>query len=230
MRRGTSSDRLLAEPAPDSDTGLSSARSALATDLARQFDLEAPPLLRVKAIVGEDRSWLTWSNEHIVIDGWSRSIIMNEMWRAYARGLRGGSPGADFAPPFSSYIAWLQERDLEAAGRFWKDRLDGAAWQRRPYCRFDRASPESFGVERLELSPPASSRVRLFAQRERITLNTIIQGAWALLIAARERTDDVVYGTVVSATLCAGRRRCDRGAAFVNLVPVRVRTDAPQAR
>ncbi|MFP5288963.1 MAG: amino acid adenylation domain-containing protein, partial [Thermoanaerobaculia bacterium] len=184
----------------------------LAADRARGFDLSdlgRPPLMRLTLVRrSEDRHRLIWSFHHLVFDGWCLPVILAEVFAAYQ------DPGVRLLParPSRDYIAWLAQRDETEAEHHWRETLRGFA--EPTSIPFDRAAGAGDACER-SLSLP------LPEQRLQVTLNTLVQGAWALLLSRYSGAADVVFGAVVS-----GRPPELPGVEsivglFINTVPVR---------
>ena len=186
----------------------------LDSDRARGFDLEQAPLMRVALVpTGEDVHRLVWSSHHLIFDGWCLSILLSEVFALYQ--------GRTLPPPprpYRDYIAWLAERDQAGADDFWRGRLQGFA-EPTP-LPFDRrsASGEPFTTS---VSLPVAPLAGL-AQRLGVTLNTLVQGAWALLLSRYSQTSDVVFGAVVSGRPAELPGVESMIGLFINTLPVRI--------
>ncbi|AQZ69227.1 hypothetical protein BKM31_54140 [[Actinomadura] parvosata subsp. kistnae] len=187
------------------------------------FDLEVPPLLRLLLIkLAEDRHILVTTGHHLLMDGWSKGVLQAELRAVY----EAGGDAAALAPAvsFREYLAWLGRQDKEAARAAWRAELAG----------LDSSGSAVGGLDEWpRMEPPAQAEVRLTAERTAaltelsraggLTLNTLVQGAWALVLARLSGRTDVVFGTAVS-----GRPPELPGVErmvgmFVTTVPVRVR-------
>ena len=196
------------------------------------FDLQRAPLLRQCLILLEDRVHvLVWAFHHLTLDGWSRALVLRDWQAAYAACCQGGDAGAaglPKAPPYRDFIAWLERREPGEAEQFWRRELAGFARPTPLPLPGDPAEPAAgaWGVEEARLSAPATAALRDLARRQRLTLNTLAQGAWALLLARYSGETDVVFGATV-----AGRSADLPGieemvGLFLNTLPVRVRIAA----
>ncbi|MFE6423623.1 condensation domain-containing protein, partial [Streptomyces rochei] len=207
---------------PEDERGPEADRLA-AADRARRFDLGRPPLLRFTAIrlsVGHVR--LVMTNHHIVLDGWSMPVLLRELMALYASG---GDPAAlPRVRPYREYLAWLDARDREAARAAWQESLSGLdeATLLAPAGSAASTAPEhvSFTVE-----TEVSGALAAWARGHGVTMNTVVQGAWALALAQATGRDDVVFGATVS-----GRPPELPGVEsmiglFINTLPVRARLD-----
>lgn len=196
------------------------------------FVLDRPPLMRLALIRGRaGQVRFVWQFHHILLDGWSAQLLATEMIEHYRAQVR----NIPYQPPvrrsLRHYIDWLATRDLEAAREYWADVLHGydepvEIGLPRPFGRATLADADTEVSGNLDAEE--SERLRAFARQHGLTLNTVLQGAWALLLGHYTDRDDVVFGAVVS-----GRPPEVPGieqmiGLFINAVPVRVRVD-PQA-
>ncbi|MFI9379909.1 non-ribosomal peptide synthase/polyketide synthase [Kutzneria sp. NPDC052558] len=184
------------------------------------LELTQAPLMRLAIVpLGGDRVRLTWTSHHIMLDGWSLGQVFEEVCAQY-----GGQVGA-VRRPFRDYLSWLAAQDESAAEAFWREALSGfetptpLPYDRQPAQAHQARSGQQV---RVSLSEEDSSRLREFAQRNGLTVNTLVQGAWALLLSRQSGESDIVFGTTVS-----GRPDDLPGVEsmigmFINTVPTRV--------
>ncbi|HWA09039.1 MAG TPA: amino acid adenylation domain-containing protein [Opitutaceae bacterium] len=195
--------------------------AARAADLARGFDLERDPLWRVSLWrTADDAVEIVWSYHHLLLDGWSLGLVQRDLLRAY-----GGKTGASPAP-FRDYIRWLAARDLAASRKYWADHLAGfeAATNLPGRARPDAGSPFVAADQTLELGEGLSGELRALAARTGVTLNTVLQAAWGLVLGRHNRTEDVVFGAIVSGRPVDLPGVEEMVGPFICAVPVRVRT------
>ncbi|WP_106400140.1 condensation domain-containing protein [Actinocorallia populi] len=187
-----------------------------------RWDLTRPPLIRfVLARLGPGRHRLICTNHHLLLDGWSTPVLTTELFALY---LGEGDEGAlPRVTPYKAYLAWLARQDREAAVAAWTAALDGVAEPTfvRPRAQGPAVPPEMI-ESRLDAATSAALAVR--ARAEKVTLNTVLQLAWGLVLGCETGRADVVFGGVVS-----GRPPELPGVAamvglFINTLPVRVRT------
>ena len=195
----------------------------LEEDRARGFDLERAPLMRLTLIrTGESSYQFIWSHHHLLLDGWSVAVVLNEVFADYEAKLSGQSLQLPPARPFSDYVAWLSQRDEAGAERFWRKYLSGFTAATSLPASFDKSEKTGYGEAEGSLTVEQTAAVRALARRARVTLNTIVGGAWGVLLARSAGVEDVVYGAVV-----AGRPAELEGVErmvglFINTLPVRV--------
>ncbi|MET8395208.1 amino acid adenylation domain-containing protein, partial [Streptomyces anthocyanicus] len=194
-----------------------------AGDRERRFDLTSPPLMRFTAIrLSADRVRLVMTNHHILLDGWSMPLLWQELTELY---VSGGDP-VSLPPvrPYRDHLAWLGARDRDAARDAWRRSLSGLdeATLLAPDAGPAEAAPLGipFGLDR-----DATAALSAWARGRGVTMNTVVQGAWALALAQATGRDDVVFGATVS-----GRPPELPGVEsmiglFINTLPVRARLD-----
>ncbi|MCX5206935.1 amino acid adenylation domain-containing protein [Streptomyces sp. NBC_00237] len=184
------------------------------------------PLLRVTVVrLSENSVQLFWSSHHLLLDGWSFASVLADVFASYARLTGGGDAQPSVVRrPYRDYIAWLGAQDEEAAADHWRTVLDGFTaptplpFDRAPVRAHDARSSREIP---LRLSPARSQELYDSARSARLTVSTLVQGAWALLLSRYSGEQDVTFGATVS-----GRPADLPGAEamvglFINTVPVR---------
>jgi amino acid adenylation domain-containing protein len=194
-------------------------------------DLNHPPLIRLAvARMTDDESGVVLTFHHILLDGWSLALVMNEVAATYDALVAGRRPVLPAPRPYREYLAWLARQDGSAAEAYWRGALAGLEGPTR--LGIERPAPpepprhEDYGREAVTLSPEETEALRAAGRRHKLTPNTLLQGAWAILLSRYAATDDVVFGATVS-----GRPADLPGVEamvglFINTVPVRARVDA----
>jgi amino acid adenylation domain-containing protein len=195
----------------------------LAADRRRGFQLDKAPLLRFALLrLGPDRHRFVWSFHHLLMDGWCGSLLVREVLRVYAGVTLPPEP-----PPYRRYVEWRAAQDAAAAEAYWRQTLAGI--EGPTPLGLDRPTAAEGTLElRQTLRSSLSGGLAGMARASRLTLNTLMQGAWALLLARYSGQDDVLFGAVQS-----GRPPELPGVEtmvglFLNTVPVRVNTDPGQ--
>ncbi|GGY37539.1 amino acid adenylation domain-containing protein [Streptomyces djakartensis] len=193
-------------------------------DRVRRFDPARPPLLRFTLIrLGQARYRFLLTAHHLVLDGWSVQLLLDELFQLYTRGGR-----EDAMPPaarYRDYLAWLAGQDRAAAEDVWREVLKGVDEPTRVAPSDPSRAPELPGQVLRDLPSDLAAALDGLARREGLTLNTVFLGAWAIVLGQLTGRDDVVFGTTVS-----GRPPQVPGAEkmiglFANTLPVRVRLD-----
>jgi mycobactin peptide synthetase MbtF len=202
-----------------------------AEERRRPFDLERVPAIRFLLIALPDARWrLVITAHHIVIDGWSLPVFVTEMMILYRAG---GDPGAlPVAPrPYRDYIGWLASRDQQGSERVWREHLGGMPGPTMLAAAFggeDAARKAASLPRRIELQLGAEKTRRLVdgARSRGVTLNSLLQMAWALIVSRVTDRTDVVFGVTVSGRPAELAGVETMVGLFINTVPLRVRLDA----
>lgn len=196
-------------------------------DQRRGFDMVTPPLLRVTLLqLGQDHYKCLWSVHHILVDGRSMTIILRDLFAIYD-GLVQNQPVTLPTPaPYAEYVNWLRGRDLADNERYWLNRLAGFETPTAVHFGTPEPSDPATTPEDLWLSQEQTKLLVDFAQANNVTLNTLLQTAWSLLLCHYTRSDDVVFGNTRSGRYgdVAGSR--DMVGLLINSVPMRVQIDA----
>jgi amino acid adenylation domain-containing protein len=162
-----------------------------------------------------------WSFQHLVLDGWSIGLLIKEVFENYEARQRGEQITRGAARPYRDYIQWLREQDVGKAEQYWRKQLRGMT------------APTPLGIEPVltaltkqkghgEQGIPLGPALRAFARQQKLTLNTVIQGAWALLLSRYSQQSDVVFGAVVSGRPDSLPGVEEMVGLFINTLPVRV--------
>jgi surfactin family lipopeptide synthetase C len=190
------------------------------------FDLSKAPLIRIAMVqLAEDAVQFVLSFHHILLDGWSSRVLTREVWALYEAYCAGRELRLPPVRPYSDFIAWLQRQDPSRAEFFWRRVLKSFGAPTK--FGIDRAAAEQpeagsdHGERNVLLSERASSALQQWARENRLTLNTLVQGAWAIILSRYSREADIVFGTVVSgrpATLAGVESMV---GLFINTLPLR---------
>lgn len=195
------------------------------------FHLSRAPLMRCALFrTGEERYEFVWSYHHLLLDGWSVQIVLGEALACYDAYRRGADPALPPPQPYSAFLRWLDQQDGAAAEAFWRERL-GDVRAATPLPLAEEAGPErecGHGLLERELDPRTSEGLQRLARACELTQSTVIQAAWALLLARASGRDDVVFGTTVSGRPAALRGVEQMVGLFVNALPTRATVDAAQ--
>ena len=206
----------------------------LRQDREKGTDLTKAPLMRLSLLrTAEQVYHFVWSHHHLLLDGWSGALLFQEILVIYRALSRGERPHLEPSRPYGDYIEWLQKQDPSDAESFWRRTLKGFT------------SPTPLGLDRVSnaklkqarrherqewtLPPDLATALGTLARQQQLTLNTLLQGAWALLLSRYSGQELVVFGATVS-----GRPAALPGVEsilgnFINTLPVCVRVsgDAP---
>jgi amino acid adenylation domain-containing protein len=225
--------RRVALPLEEQDwRGLSTTEQAsrfealLESDRTRGFELSTAPLMRLALIrTADDSHRLLWSFHHLLLDGWSVYLLFKELFVLYDASIQGRRLQLEPVRPFRDYIAWLQQQDLSRAEDFWRASLKGFSAPTSLSPEMNSAAMRagrSYGEQRFNFSENTTNALRLLARRHRLTLNTLIQGAWALLLSRYSGEHDVVFGVTAAGRPTDLREADSMIGLFINTLPARV--------
>ncbi|MCP5103947.1 MAG: hypothetical protein GY950_11240, partial [bacterium] len=206
---------------------LSAQRERLETikkeDRSRSFDLHHVPFRVTLCRLAEETHVMIISCHHILYDGWSNGIILEEFFNAYS----GDSLPVKEKGSFAEFVRWVQKQDREKQKLYWRDYLAG--FDSKPELPFTGSKEtEDFSGDHIEIlplrfSPSWKREIDGFVTAHKITLAALFYSAWGLLLREYGGSDDVVFGTTV-----AGRGAGIKGientvGLFINTLPLRVR-------
>ncbi|MEU8654864.1 amino acid adenylation domain-containing protein, partial [Streptomyces sp. NPDC048737] len=213
----------------DAETQRQRLERLLDEDRRSGFDLAQPPLMRFTlARVAEGRTVVLWSFHHLLLDGWSAQLVQQEFYARYRWAGKGTPGGSSPAVPYSRYLDWLAERSQAEAEEFWRHRLNG--FTTPTALGIDRETGlTGFGDTEFTVDSELSGRLGEFAKANRLTVNTVLQGLWALLLSRYSGSEDVLYGSTVSGRPADLPGVESMVGLFINTLPVRtaVPADAP---
>ena len=207
----------------------------LQEDREEGFDFAQPPLMRLTLVrLSEERHQLIWSHHHLLFDGWSMPLLLKEVFTCYEALARGEALHLPAPRPYRDYIQWLQGQDMGRAEEFWRERLRGFSSStqlsiERPSAVVDTRAEadgngheQGHGEQRVSLSEEATAQLHALARHHQLTLNTIVQGAWALLLSRYSGNSDVLFGATVSGRPAELSGVEQMLGLFINTLPVRV--------
>jgi surfactin family lipopeptide synthetase C len=213
----------------------------LKSDRQKGFELNVAPLMRFTIIqLEEQTSQFIWSHHHILFDGWSMQIVLKEVLAFYEANHRGKHLHLLPARPYREYIDWLQQQDIIQAKNFWQQTLQGfEAPTPLGGNRGQGNSGSPLGIrgngdrekgiydeQSFQFSQILTDKLQYTARQHHLTLNNLVQGAWALLLSRYSEESDVVFGATVS-----GRPPNLAGVdsivgLLINTIPIRVKVTA----
>ncbi|MGW6892106.1 amino acid adenylation domain-containing protein [Streptomyces chartreusis] len=190
----------------------------------RRFDLTAPPLLRFALVThGEGRHRFIWTSHHILVDGWSMPLLVRELF-ALCRTDADVTLLPDPAP-YRSYLGWLTGQDRETARAAWRDALDGVDEPTLLVPADPDRAPVLPEAVHAEVPRELTAALSGWARTQGLTLNTVVQGCWALLLGRLTGRQDVVFGAVTSGRPAEVPDVESMIGMFLTTVPVRVPLD-----
>ena len=215
-----------------------------AADRNRGFDLSKPPLIRLGLMQLSNDAWyLLWSHHHTLMDGWSMPLLLKEVM-TYYEAFSKGAPV--YLPPprqYRDYINWLQKQDQKAAEAYWRETLRGINAPtplvvNRLHSRSDLEAPSSTDAHsgksptsecEMHLTVETTETLQNMARNQRVTMSTLVQAAWALLLNRYSGEEKVIFGATVAGRPADLANAETMIGLFINTLPV-VATVNQQAR
>jgi amino acid adenylation domain-containing protein len=203
----------------------------LGEDRAQGFELSQAPLMRLTVLqLAEDAYQFTWSLHHLLLDGWSLLLLLQEVFQMYDAFCAGRELHLEASRPYGDYIAWLQQQDLSQAEAFWRQTLTGFTAPTALHVRHDhdRSSDKEAGYaeQQMWLATAETVALQAVAQQYHLSVNTLVQGAWAILLSRYGGQEDVVFGVTVASRPTDLTEVESMIGLFINTLPVRVRVDS----
>ncbi|MEU3693411.1 amino acid adenylation domain-containing protein [Streptomyces narbonensis] len=193
----------------------------LAADRRQRFDLSAAPLCRLLLIrLGDGRDRLVVTHHLILWDGWSAWLFLEELFTLYERA--GDATGLPLPGSYRDYLAWLDAQDTAAALDAWRGTLDGFDEPTLVAPSGRDAGPVIPADFDALLGQESSDRLRALARRHGLTLNTVLNAAWGLVLSAMTGRGDVAFGTAVAGRPADVPNVAGIIGMFLNTVPARI--------
>ncbi len=197
-------------------------------DIETGFDLTKDTLIRAAIIKEAERKYqIVWSFHHIIMDGWCLSLIMKDFFESYSSIKSGRAVDIGKSEAYGNFIEWLEEQEKKNAIKYWQKYLAGYEQQATIPLKRAATDREVNKTKKVQftLNTKLTEGLVKVAQNTGVTLNTVVQAMWGILLQKYNNVEDVVFGAVVS-----GRPEEIKGieeivGLFINTIPVRVRQD-----
>ncbi|MEQ3728953.1 MAG: amino acid adenylation domain-containing protein [Tateyamaria sp.] len=205
----------------------------VAAEQARCFELSQAPLMAVHLIHRAERHHtLVWTVHHLISDGWSTSVVLNEVARRYKQASLSAA-SIEYTPTptasLSQVSAWRRRTERAKTDKaYWTQHLAGL----EAGCQLDIVPPAQprTGQDRIErwLGSDTFIAVSGLARELKVTANTVLAGAWALVIRHLTQRNDVIFGQTWSGRPPEVPGIGQAAGAFINTLPVRQKIDPNQ--
>ena len=189
-------------------------------DRATGFDLKEKSLLRLALFQTDDAAFrLIISDHHITMDGWSQAILLQDLKRLYRKEVQSIK-----VKPYSPYIAWLKEQPEEDSKAFWKNYLKGyeEATVIPGLKNINSDAAIVSKTEVLKLSKTQTQALEQLAKSSQVSLNTVIQGIWAVVLGIYNQKEEVVFGMTTSGRTAPVENIETLSGLFINTIPLRI--------
>lgn len=212
------------------------------------FTLNRPPLMRLFWIkVAANRVKMIWCYHHLILDGWSASLVLKEVLHQYSLALENNTQTASAQsasthlpapPPYSEFLKWLKKNEplKQQALNHWQEQLqdfpalphlpgqanvDAIPRANHP-VKNDKPQRLEPGYTQLQLAFEETQAIHSYLQTQKLTLNTLLQGALALTLRRYGNNEDIVFGTTVSGRPSSLDQSTSMVGLFINTLPVRI--------
>ncbi|MGQ0524433.1 MAG: amino acid adenylation domain-containing protein [Betaproteobacteria bacterium] len=217
-------------------TGLTAAQCTdrfhdlLTEDRLEGFDLDSAPLLRLTLVrVAEAEHWVLWTFHHALLDGRSFALVLHEVFAMYEAYAEDREASLSDPRPFREYIEWLRALDHDSARQYWQQALAGFRAPTPLVIARDRELRDipgkAWGTHEIRCSRELTAALSALARETSVTLNTVLQGAWAVLLHRYSGERDIVYGSTRACRKSALGGADDMIGIFINTLPIRVHAD-----
>ncbi len=210
-------------------------KQLLQTQREQGFNLSQAPLMGCTLVrLGEDNYKFIWSHHHILMDGWCLPIIFKEIFSFYKALLLGENCQLPKPRPYQDYIAWLNSQDKSAAIEFWQQTLQGFSAptplvvDKTQFLKEQQYKTTNYQEITSNLSPECTQKLLHIAQQHHVTLSTVVQAAWALLLSRYSGEKDVVFGVTVSGRPPSFSGIENMVGLFINTLPLRVQVSTQE--
>ncbi|MBL1210748.1 condensation domain-containing protein [Geminocystis sp. GBBB08] len=197
----------------------------LKEDREKGFNLQQAPLMNLSLFKLEENHYkMLWTFHHILLDGRSFTLILKEVFNLYSAKLNQENLNLSEPIPYQNYINWLQEQDLQKAQDFWQHQFKN--FTNPTNIKIQKFTNQIINNqeknrETITLSKELTQNLHKFVQENNLTLNTLIQGAWALLLSRYSGDNDIIFGAVRACRHSVKNAESIIGL-LINTIPVRI--------
>jgi amino acid adenylation domain-containing protein len=196
-------------------------------DRKKGFDMNKAPLMRLAlARLTDKKTQFILSHHHLLLDGWSLPLVMKDLILTYERYAQGKEPVMERVTPYREYIRWLKAQDMGKAELYWKKELAGISSPTpltvEQHLKIEADGFRTVSEQEISLSAGVSRKLDRFARQHKVTISTVLQAAWALLLSRYSGDMDIMYGLTVSGRSPELAKVEKMAGLFINTLPVRV--------
>ena len=205
-------------------------------DVLRGFDMINDSLLRVTVMhISEEESVMVWSFHHIIMDGWCLSILFKDFINCYNSIKRGMDKEAlieklhaqrNDVLPFSEYVSWLGRQGRSRANQYWDNLLDGYSEAAEIPSITNKSGAFESRIEAVVVDQELTQAIQRMTIEYHVTMSTVLESVWGILLQKYNRTDDITFGKVVSGRSAELPGIEQTIGLFINTIPVRVEANA----
>jgi len=199
----------------------------LKEDMNRGFDFQHDTLMRITIFkLSESQYQIVWSYHHILLDGWCLGIIYQDFMQIYTALNNGETLKLPITPPYSEYIHWLEQQDKEEAKAYWLRYL--SSYENLATLPKLTRHEHDYALKEMTFAFEDTVGLKMLATRQSVTINTVIQSLWGLLLSRYNNVDDVILGAIVSGRPATLSGVEEMVGLFINAIPVRIQWQVDQ--
>ena len=191
-----------------------------------EFKFSEAPLMHLALIsTGKQAYQFVWSHHHLLLDGWSRAAVLEEVFACYLEKTQGRDATLRARRPYRDYIEWLRRQDQAKAKEYWQRVLKGFEAATGIGVERECESKEgstAYGEEHLNLDETLTAKIAEYARSQHLTINSLALGAWAILISRYSGEREVLFGTTLSGRSMPIEELDQMVGLFINTLPMRV--------
>ena len=189
------------------------------------FDLQAAPLWRVDLLRTSEQTWqCVLTLHHILMDGWSTGVLLSELMALYHGKTLPAAPKG-----YADYLGWLQQQDRGATREFWQQYLSPVQMPTRLVEAVGTPDKGAFRRHPIEFDAAASDALRQAARDKGLTINTLVQAAWARVLGRFTGQQRVVFGNTVAGRPAELAGSDSMLGLFINTLPMTVPLNGEQS-
>ncbi|GMG77393.1 non-ribosomal peptide synthetase [Bacillus safensis] len=192
-------------------------------DQLRGFDLSKDSLMRASVFQTGPASyrWI-WSYHHILLDGWCFGLVVQELFAIYHALLHDVPYKLEPVKPYKEYIKWLEKQDKQASLQYWQQSLAGFDGQSTFKEQRKQTNEHELGEIEWSMSKEETAALSELALQQNATLSSALQSVWSILLSRYQRSNDVLFGTVVSGRPADLAGVDSMVGLFINVIPRRI--------
>jgi amino acid adenylation domain-containing protein/non-ribosomal peptide synthase protein (TIGR01720 family) len=199
-------------------------------EVAKGFDMKAAPLMRLAVIqLGKNDYKMVWTFHHILADGWSMPILMEEFLRTYDGLVKAEKLPVKEEDRFEDYIRYIENTDSNKAKSYWTEYLSGLETiTQLPFIESTSERNKGIGkyeFEYLLLNENKTKKIQNYAQVQKVTINTLMQGIWSYLLSCYTGNSEVTFGVTVSGRPDDLPAVEQKVGLFINTLPLYAKLD-----
>jgi len=190
------------------------------------FDITKDNLSRFILVKeSEEAYYVIWTFHHIILDGWSLGILINDFFKTYSQLKTGVKVRMDGTASCADYIKWIEKIDKKSALEFWKTYLDGFSGKSLSELGDSKRNDFLYKEKVFKIDESLAKEIEGYSMKYGITKNIFFMTAWGIFLQKFGCSRDVVFGTVVAGRPAAVKDISKMVGLFINTIPIRLKSN-----